>query len=137
MSEPTRRAAPLLALLLAGCASLARPACPDGARPVVSDQLYFGTGKSDGGVVSAAEWSAFLRDEVTPRFPSGLTTWQAAGQWRDARGSIDHEASYVVSLVHPDDPGSEQAVRAIVADYKTRFTQEAVLRVTSAGCASY
>jgi hypothetical protein len=127
----------LLALLLAGCASLASPACPDGARPVVSDQLYFGTGKPDGGVVSAAEWSGFLRDVVTPRFPSGFTTWQAAGQWRDARGSIDHEAAYVVSLVHPGDDGAEQAVRAIVADYKARFAQEAVLRVSGAGCASY
>lgn len=103
----------------------------------MSDALYFGTGKPGGGVVSAAEWSDFMREVVTPRFPAGLTAWPAAGQWRDSRGSIEHEASYVVSLVHPDDAASEAAVRAIVAGYKTRFAQEAVLRVTTAACASY
>src|SRR5512135_639429 len=108
---------------LAGCASVTSAACRDGA-PAVSDLLYFGTAKP-GGVVSAAEWSDFLRDVVTPRFPAGLTAWQAAGQWRSGRGSVDREASYVLSLVHPDDAPSEEAVRAIVSAYKSRFRQEA------------
>jgi len=121
--------------LVAGCASMAPATCRDGEL-AASDLLYFGTAKPDG-AVSAAEWSDFLRDVVTPRFPAGLTAWQASGQWRSARGSIDREASHVLSLVHPDDAASEEAVRAIVAAYKSRFRQEAVLRVTTRGCASY
>jgi len=124
----------LAAALLAGCASL--PECPAGAHPAVSDVLYFGTARP-GGVVSAAEWSDFLRDYVTPRFPNGFTAWEAAGQWRSARGSIDREGSHVVSIVHPGDAPSDEAVRAIIAAYKARFTQEAVLRVTTTACAAY
>jgi hypothetical protein len=129
------RAVLATALLAAGCASVPG-ACPDGASAAVNDVLYFGSSRP-GGVVSAAEWSAFLRDEVTPRFPSGFTAWDAAGQWRSARGSIDREDSHVVSIVHPADARSDESVRGIVAAYKGRFAQEAVLRVTTGACASY
>jgi hypothetical protein len=128
-------AAVVAAHALAGCASTAPAACRDG-EPAVSDLLYFGTAKP-GGVVGPGEWSDFLRDVVTPRFPAGLTAWRAAGQWRSAGGSVDREASYVVSLVHPDDAASEESVRSIVAAYKSRFRQEAVLRVTTRACASF
>ncbi len=128
-------AAFVAAHVLAGCAAVTPPACRNG-EPAVSDLLYFGTTKPDG-AVSAAEWSDFLRDVVTPRFPAGLTAWQAAGQWRSARGSVEREAAYVLSLVHPDAAASEEAVRAIVSAYKSRFRQEAVLRVTTRGCASF
>jgi hypothetical protein len=129
------RAALATSLLLAGCASSGGP-CPGGGNPALSDVLYFGTARP-GGVVSAAEWSGFLREEVTPRFPAGFTAWEAAGQWRSARGSIDREDSHVVSIVHPADARSADAVLAIVAAYKARFAQEAVLRVTASACASY
>jgi len=128
------RAVLATALLVAGCASV--PECPAGAQAAESDVLYFGTARP-GGAVDAAEWSAFLRDEVTPRFPAGFTAWDAAGQWKSARGTIDHEASHVVSIVHPSDARSDEAVRAIVAAYKARFAQEAVLRVRADACASY
>jgi hypothetical protein len=43
----------------------------------------------------------------------------------------------VINLLHGEDGGSEGAVRAIVAEYKARFRQEAVMRVTSAACVSF
>ena len=42
--------------------------------------LYFGLSRPKGSV-SELEWQVFLRDEVTRRFPDGLTVWQAEGQW--------------------------------------------------------
>jgi hypothetical protein len=51
--------------------------------------------------VSELEWQIFLRDEVTRRFPEGLTASEAEGQWRTPAGSIDHEQSKVRLLVHP------------------------------------
>ena len=129
------RASLAAALLLAGCASIAEP-CPGGAESAVSDVLYFGTARP-GGIVSAAEWSDFLRDEITPRFPAGFTAWNAAGQWKSADGSIDREASHVVSIVHPADARSDAAVRAIIAAYKARYAQEAVLRTTTPACVSH
>jgi hypothetical protein len=88
------------------------------------------------GTVSDEDWSSFLRDVVTPRFPAGLTSWQASGQWRSDDGSLTHESSFVVTLVHPPGNSADADVRAIVAEYKQRFHQEAVLRVRSPGCTS-
>jgi hypothetical protein len=98
--------------------------------------IYFGSAKPTG-VVTSEEWAEFLRSSVTPRFPQGFSVWQAAGQWQGADGAIVREDSFVLSLVHPEDEHSEGSVRAIAAEYKSRFEQEAVLRVKSHGCASF
>lgn len=123
-------------LLASACASLETPRCGSGERAAVSELLYFGTDRPDGGTVSAAEWTAFLNTVVTPRFPAGLTVWSAAGQWQSATGAITRESSYVLNLLHPGDATSETGVRAVVAEYRQRFAQEAVLRVRSAVCMS-
>lgn len=123
-------------LLAGGCASLASAPCARGEQGMVSETLYFGTAMPRG-VVAAQDWEAFLRAVVTPRFPEGFTRWRAAGQWRSADGNIIGEDSYVVSIVHADDEAAERSVRAIVAEYKMRFEQEAVLRVRSRSCVSF
>jgi hypothetical protein len=92
--------------------------------------------KPTGGVVSQEEWSDFLRTVVTPRFPAGLTAWPASGQWRGADGQVVREDSYVLNLIHPGEASTEEGIRAIIAQYKTRFAQEAVLRVRSNVCTS-
>jgi hypothetical protein len=95
----------------------------------VSDRLYFGRSIPGGGAVSEAEWTGFLRDVVTPRFPAGLTVWRAQGQWRDSAGVIVQERSFVLELIHPADARFDASVDEIIAEYKRRFRQEAVLRV--------
>ncbi|MES2947818.1 MAG: DUF3574 domain-containing protein [Pseudomonadota bacterium] len=122
--------------LLAGCASSTGLRCGAHEQLLVSDQLYFGTEKP-GGIVSPSEWSEFLRGVVTPKFPEGLTVWPASGQWRSANGAITREASHVLSLVHAETEAAESAVRAIVTEYKSRFQQEAVLRVRGKACVSF
>src|SRR5215203_4826270 len=69
--------------------------------PQLRTTLYFGLARPKGSV-SELEWQVFLRDEVTRRFPDGLTVWEADGQWRTPGGTIDHERSKVLLLVHPD-----------------------------------
>jgi hypothetical protein len=136
-----RLAASALAVLaLAGCAlapvpGLA-PACANGQQAMASELLYFGTAMPQG-VVSATDWQAFVDAEVTPRFPAGLTTWPAAGQWRGGDGALVREASYVVNIVHAPTPADEAAIGAIVQAYKQRFHQESVLRVSSAACVAF
>jgi hypothetical protein len=97
----------------------------------VSDALYFGLSKPAGGVVTDAEWEAFLRDVVTPRFPDGLTVWTARGQWRGADGAVAREESRVVQLLHRPSAAADSSIVAIVAEYRSRFAQEAVMRVRS------
>jgi hypothetical protein len=125
-----------LAALFTGCSSVPEPACASGEQRSVNELLYFGTAKAVG-VVSAEEWSAFLGNVVTPRFPQGLSVWQATGQWQSDDGSLTRESSFVLNLVHPASEAADKAVQAIVAEYKSRFQQEAVLRVKSHACASF
>ena len=125
-----------LAALLVGCSTLHGPSCTAGEQRSVSELLYFGTAKPKG-VVSAEEWSAFLGSVVTPRFPQGLSAWQAAGQWQSADGSLKRENSFVLNLVHPEGEAGDKAIQAIVTEYKARFQQEAVLRVKSYACTSF
>ena len=88
------------------------------------------------GVVTKQAWDAFLSSEVTPRFPQGFTVISAAGQWQGESGEIVREPSYLLSVVHPGDSESESAIKAMVATYKERFQQEAVLRVKRPACTS-
>lgn len=126
-----------VALLCSACGSLPRSACPAGAQALVEDELFFGLSTPSGGTIAEEQWQAFLRDEVTPRFPQGLSVVDAAGQWRGNDGSIVREHSRVLTLAHPDDAGSEAAIRAIVEAYKTRFEQEAVMRLKQRACATF
>ena len=111
-------------------------ACTGREQVVTHDSLYFGTATPHS-VVTSTEWAEFLRATVTPRFPQGFTSWEGSGQWRSDSGEILREASHVVSIVHPDDEASERAVLEIIAAYKSRFRQEAVLRLKSQACASF
>jgi len=120
---------------LAGCAATPATRCGDGQTSTVQEMVYFGRDKPDG-QVSADDWAQFLNDIVTPRFPAGLSSWQATGQWQSASGGLVHEPSYVLSLVHPENEANENAVQEIVATYKSRFGQEAVLRMKSHACMS-
>lgn len=123
----------LLSAAIASCSLLSPKSCLSGQRAAVQELLYFGAEKSSG-QVTAEDWSDFLAGTVTPKFPEGLTAWQASGQWRSASGGIVREPSYVLSLVHPANAASELAIREIVDAYKSRFQQEAVLRVRSNVC---
>ena len=125
----------LAAAALAGCAASSAMRCPPNERAAINELIYFGTGTPDG-AVTEAQWGEYLRDVVTPRFPQGLTTWCAAGQWRSQDGSLTREDSYVLNLVHREDGATEKAVQELIETYKQRFRQEAVLRVKTPSCTS-
>ena len=118
------------------CSSTYIVRCKDGDHLAVHDSLYFGTGKPDG-IVSSEDWARFLESTVTPRFPQGLTTSRASGQWRGPDGEIVREDAHVLQLLHPDDDPTEKAIRELVDAYKSQFQQEAVLRIRSHTCASF
>ena len=100
------------------------------------DSLYFGSTMPDGSV-SPDDWQRFLAEEITPRFPEGLTSWTAAGQWRNGAGILEQESSFVLHVVHADTAQADAAILAVMKIYKERFRQEAVLRVRSTACISY
>jgi hypothetical protein len=97
--------------------------------------LYFGLGRPKG-MVSELEWQLFLRDEVTTRFPEGLTVWDAHGQWRQSGGDIGTERTKVLLLVHADSSQARDAVQAVIGRYRKAFEQESVLWETARVCAA-
>jgi hypothetical protein len=119
---------------LAACVALPSQSCGADETRALQDTLYFGTGKPQGGVVTAQEWATFLATAVTPRFPAGLSVIDAGGQWLGANGQIVQEQTYVLQLVHSADAASDAAVNDITAAYKQQFQQEAVLRVRTGVC---
>ena len=127
----------VLTAQLMGCSTALAPRCAAGLEARVIDTLYFGTGMPAGGRVSPTDWQRFIDEEVTPRFPDGLTAWPASGQWRGGDGRIAQEPSYVLTLVHGGDARADAAVAALSARYKALFRQEAVLRVRSSGCVGF
>jgi hypothetical protein len=99
--------------------------------------LLFGLNGGHGRIGTAA-WRRFLEREITPRFPDGLTIFDANGQWRDPRtGHIAREPSKIVLIVAPNEPAAYGRLKAIADIYKRRFAQHSVGIVTSAVCASF
>jgi len=107
--------------------------CGTATAAQVRTTLYFGSARPTGSV-SELEWQLFLRDEVTARFPDGLTVWDAAGQWRAPQGAVEHERTKVLLLVHADTAAARQSVLTVIARYRKLFEQQSVLWETSKVC---
>jgi hypothetical protein len=108
------------------------PVCGSATESQVRTTLYFGMSRPTG-AVSELEWQLFLRDEVTPRFPDGLTVWDAQGQWK-AKSGIEQERSKVLLLVHPDGAKARASVLELIDRYRKKFDQESVLWETARVC---
>jgi hypothetical protein len=125
-------------LLAAGCQTTPpAPACPVGQDYVRTAQLFFGRNVGDQPKVSEADFRRFVEQEVTPRFPDGLTVLDGGGQWRGKQDQLIREASKVVLVVLPKGRDADGKVEAVRAAYKSRFHQDSVLRVTPPSCVSF
>ena len=104
-----------------------------GAEPWVRTELYFGTTLPDGSPLTADQWADFLDEEITPRFPAGLTVLEGYGQFLNSQGVIAEEASIVLILFYPGDAieDSSAGIEEIRDAYEVQFEQESVLRVDS------
>lgn len=130
------------ASLIAVIGAVATGACvqtnrPAGLKAAHVERLYFGRNIGDTAVVSDSAWSGFVRSVLTPAFPEGATVWDAAGQWRAPNGDLVRERSFVVELVHLVTPDVEARVQRVMADYKTRFAQQSVLRLVTNAWAGF
>src|SRR5262245_45064130 len=100
--------------------------------PFVRTELFFGADKPDGSEISKEEFRRFLKEEITRRFPDGLTVLTGTGQFRDAENDrIIREKSMVLILLYPLDKQEEshEKIEQIRKAYKERFKQQSVLRV--------
>ncbi|MGW2083711.1 DUF3574 domain-containing protein [Streptomyces sp. NPDC001880] len=101
-------------------------------RAYIETRLFFGTQRSDGRTdVTDHQFLAFIDEEVTPRFPNGLTVQDGRGQWRNSNGVIERARSYELILLYP---ASEARVRDAQIErirdaYENAYAQDSVARL--------
>jgi len=113
-------------------------ACSAPLKPQQVAELLFGRKIGDRLGVSEREFLNFLDREITPRFPDGLTVYDARGQWRDQeRNHIVREPSKVVMIVLPGKPEDMVRLSEVAEAYKKRFKQQSVGIVLRPACVSF
>lgn len=125
-------------LVLGGCATLAKPACPGGGAWQPVAEMLFGRNIGDRPGVSEADFRRYVEEELTPRFPDGLTIVDAEGQYRDqARRVVVREQSKLVLIAFHDSPDAYRKLEAAAEAYKRRFRQQAVGIIIKRACVSF
>lgn len=136
-----RRAALVLALLLTGCVSVdidgSSPICRPGLAPRITADLYFGRNIGPSLAVSDADWALFVDEEITPRFPDGLSVSDIAGQWKGEDGVVVREPAKVVMIVLSGEQAEYARLDAVRDAYRKRFRQESVMLVQRQACVGF
>lgn len=100
-------------------------------------ELFFGLSKATGSVVTEEQFQSFIDQEITHRFPEGLTIITGAGQFLGKNGTIIKESSKLLILLYPFNNQRNKAIEEIRQAYITMFQQESVLRVDDQSCVSF
>jgi hypothetical protein len=134
--------AALVVWFLAGSAGAQVIECSGAHRPQHVAELIFGrsiAGQGGGqGGVSEEQWTRFVDNEITPRFPDGLTVYEAAGQWWDKIGrKIVREPSKIVLIVLPGGPDDMSRLKEIAEAYKKNFRQDSVGTIIRPACVAF
>ena len=123
----------LVALLgLAGCASVRPQACPAGQDQVRTAQLFLGA--KPPARLSDADLRAFVDQEVTPRFPEGVTVVDGGGQWKGSADQLVREAAKVVLIVLPAKGDAIARIETVRTAYRARFKQDTVVVIPQPAC---
>lgn len=96
---------------------------------LVQEDLFFGRNIPGGGEVSSEQFQAFINNVITPRFPAGLTVFDASGQFLSSTGNLVRERSKNVTLFVEDNLKTQISINDIATNYIQAFNQESVLRV--------
>ncbi len=124
----------LAGLALAGCASTPRVggACPGGHPELRTAQLFLTAPPP--ARLSDEDVRRFVEQEVTPRFPKGVTVMDSAGPAKVSDAILVRHAPKVLTIVLPPKGDSYAQVETIRAAYRARFNQDAVVVVPPPSC---
>lgn len=93
--------------------------------------------KPNNTVITEVEFQHFVDQEVTPRFPDGLTILSAIGQFKTANQAIIKEKSKLLLLLYPFNLDSDRKIEQIRQTYQKTFQQQSVLRLDARSCISF
>ena len=125
----------LTALALTSCAtSHDGPCVAAGQHPTA--ELVFGRVSEGAPGVSEAEFAKFLQQEVSRRFPDGLTIVDAQGRWTPPAGGAIRGPSKTVMIVLRGGADDREKLDAVRAAYSQRFHQPSALLLADQSCVS-
>lgn len=125
-------------LWLALTAPSAAQSCIAGFKSTTQIDLYFGRNIGEVTGVSEEAWARFLDEEITPRFPDGLSVADIAGQWKDAAsGRIVREPGKRVTIIVDPTELVRRHIGDVIGRYKARHSQQSVLMTEQSVCAAY
>ena len=131
-----KRLYPIIALISAMTMSTAyagQNSCPVGMESFHEYRLFFGrsTDNPQGDTVVTVNdeaWEQFVKHEITPRFPDGLTIFDAQGQFKTPSGTILKEYTKVVMILVPPGGDSMNRIDEIMHAYGQKFQRKFFLR---------
>lgn len=88
----------------------------------LESRLYFGRGR-----VTAAQWAAFLQNNITPRCADGYTLLSGVGRWQDAAGQVEEEEVAILVICHDSTPEWRDKLSALREMYCHAFAQSSVM----------
>ena len=100
-------------------------------------ELLFGLSRASGPDITEEEFQHFIDQQVTPRFPEGLTLLAGNGQFQDSAGNIIQEGAKLLILLYPFSKERNALVDEVRSEYKSAFQQESVLRTDEHSCVSF
>ncbi len=135
-------AAAVLAAALGGCANVKPTAvgevtCPAGGASMARVELIYGLASPSGKGVTEDDWQAYLERQVTPRFPDGLTAYDAYGQWLHPEKGVVRLKSKVLQIWYAPSAEAERRIEELRATFKATFHHLSVMRVDGRDCVSF
>jgi len=131
-------AAVMLAISLSGIAHAEVLECRGDQKAQQVAELTFGRRIVGHIAVSETQWIQFIDNEITPRFPDGLSVYDASGQWRDPTSKkIVRELSKIVLIVLPGNAEDIARLNELTEIYKRRFKQQSVGMILRPACVSF
>ena len=125
-------------LMVAARANAQTIACTANHTSMMQAELLFGRNIDGRLGVTEKAWARFLAQEITPRFPDGLTVYDAAGQYREnPAAKIVRERSKIVMILVEAGDAAMRRIDEIADAYKKRFRQKSVGVVIKPACVSF
>ena len=128
----------LLAVFLSGSAHAQSLECRGAQKAQQVAELIFGRRIGTRVAVTETQFVLFVGDEITTRFPDGLTVFNATGTWRDKTSNkIMHEPTKIVLIVLPGNADDLARLNKVAEAYKRRFQQQSVGMILRPACVSF
>jgi hypothetical protein len=123
-----------LALCLGACATgpYRVAACPTGESQVRIAQLFLGA--SSHGRVSDRALRRFVDQEITPRFPDGVSVVDGGPQWTGKSDGLIRDSAKVVLIALPASGDAHRRVQAVRDAYRARFGLDSFVAIPPATC---